>query len=53
MFDYPSELNLHGNHILNEGGWSVDATGGLFPTKTQDFSGNYWGPPTRTRSRPG
>jgi len=42
-FDYPSELHLHDNHILNAGGWSVDATGGQFPNKTQDFSGNFWG----------
>lgn len=37
-------LDFRGNHILNAGGWSVDARSSAGPPgTTHDLSGNYWG----------
>jgi len=38
------DLSLHGNHILNGGGWSVYADGYADPgVVTLDLTDNYWG----------
>ena len=36
-------LSLHGNHILNAGGYSVSLEGYFDPGTVLDFSNNYWG----------
>ena len=41
---YNSAVEFNNNHILNIGGFSVEArNGGSPPIRTQDFTGNYWG----------